>query len=245
MAKVTTVATDQTPQSRPNKGRSRTAAALVGAGAAMLGIVVRTPWLTVDVADELTGGGSVRVRGAAWSAETTAVALVLLVGAIGVFSLRRTGRRVVGGIVAVAALAAAASPAMLLVSGADATRVHTILTAGSGSAQTGQAGAGAHGTTGVPEWSEITNITVNAIGPALALLACVLAFAGGVMVAAFPGGDAPKLNKYEKDAVRRDRIRDDLDVQPDSGRVMWDALDADIDPTDAGQPRGQTRERPN
>ncbi len=211
----------------------------------MLGIVARTPWLTVDFADELTGGGRVGVRGAAWSAETTAVALVLLVGAIGVLSLRRTGRRVVGGIVAVAALAVAASPAMLLASGADATRVHTILTAGSDSAQTGQAGAGTHGSAGVSEWSEITNITVNALGPTFALLACVLACAGGVMVAASPGGDAPKLNKYEKDAVRRDRIHEDLDAQPDSGRVMWDALDADIDPTDAMQPRGQMHERPN
>jgi len=53
------------------------------------------------------------------------------------------------------------------------------------------------------------------------------------------------LNKYEKDAVRRDRIHEDLDAQPDSGRVMWDALDADIDPTDAMQPRGQMHERPN
>lgn len=232
-----TVAMEQKTQSRPSKGRSRGAAVLIGVGAALLGIAARVPWLTVDYADELTGGGSVAVRGAVWSAETTAVALMLLVGAIGVLSLRRTGRRVVGAIVAAAALAATAAPAMLLTSGADATRVHTLLTAGSDSAQTGQGGV--QGSAGVPEWSEITNISVNVLGPALALLACGLALVGGVMVAVFPGGDGLRLNKYEKEVVRRDRIRDDLEAQPDSGRVMWDALDADIDPTEDRQSQGR------
>lgn len=232
-----TVAMEQKTQSRPPKGRSRGAAVLIGVGAALLGIAARVPWLTVDYADELTGGGSVGVRGVAWSAETTAVALMLLVGAIGVLSLRRTGRRVVGAIVAAAALAATAAPAMLLASGADATRVHTLLTAGSDSAQTGQGGV--QGSAGVPEWSEITNISVNVLGPALALLACGLALVGGVMVAVFPGGDGLRLNKYEKEVVRRDRIRDDLEAQPDSGRVMWDALDADIDPTEDRQSQGR------
>ena len=51
------------------------------------------------------------------------------------------------------------------------------------------------------------------------------------------------MNKYEQETVRREKIRDDLESQPDSGRVMWDALDADIDPTEdptqapTGQPR--------
>ena len=47
-----------------------------------------------------------------------------------------------------------------------------------------------------------------------------------------PGVDSAKLNKYETEAVRREKLGEDLEARPDSGRVMWDALDSGIDPTD-------------
>ena len=50
-----------------------------------------------------------------------------------------------------------------------------------------------------------------------------------------PGTDSPRQNKYEKETVRRERVREDLEEDPHSGRVLWDAISADIDPTD---PRG-------
>ena len=55
------------------------------------------------------------------------------------------------------------------------------------------------------------------------------------MLLARPGTDSPRQNKYEKETVRREKVREDLEEDPQSGRVLWDAISADIDPTD---PRG-------
>jgi len=52
------------------------------------------------------------------------------------------------------------------------------------------------------------------------------------MLAARPGRDAVTVNKYEKASQRREKIEHDLEAEPDSGRVLWDAIDADMDPTD-------------
>ena len=44
--------------------------------------------------------------------------------------------------------------------------------------------------------------------------------------------DKPRTARYETPAVRQERLQEDMETSQDSGRVMWDALDADIDPTD-------------
>jgi len=41
-----------------------------------------------------------------------------------------------------------------------------------------------------------------------------------------------KSSAYETPEVRRQRIAEDLEEDPQSGRVLWDALDAGVDPTD-------------
>ena len=69
----------------------------------------------------------------------------------------------------------------------------------------------------------------------MALAAAVLGLAGGALLVARPGEDSPRQNKYEKETVRREKVREDLEEDPQSGRVLWDAISADIDPTD---PRG-------
>lgn len=217
------------PGENPGKGLSRLGAGLIAAGAVLLGVFSRGTWVTASYADSIAGGGSAQIRGAEWSTETTAVALLLFVAAIGAFALRRTGRRVVAAAASLAAIGAAVAPLSLLVNGADPQRVHALLTAGSDSAQTGGSA------TAIPEWATVTDAAVSPAGPVLAAIGCALALIGGVLVLARPGGDAPKLNKYEKESVRRERIEDDMAARPDSGRVMWDALDADIDPTDGAK----------
>lgn len=211
-----------------DKGLSRPGAALIGAGAVLLGAFSRGTWVTAQYADPLAGGGSAAIRGAEWSTETTAVALLLFVAAIGAFAFRRPLRRASSAIAALAAAGAAIPPALLLANGADTGRVHALLTAGSDAAQTGPASSG------ISEWAEITQASVSALGPALSVAGCALAAVGGVVVLVRPGRDAPKQNKYEKEAVRRARLEEDMQARPDSGRVMWDALDADIDPTEQG-----------
>ncbi|WP_291313060.1 TIGR02234 family membrane protein [Corynebacterium sp. UBA2622] len=216
-----------------SKRFSRLGAALLGLGGLTVAGFTRLTWMTAQYYDDRAGGGVADVSGSDWSTEASAVSLLLIVAAIAALVLRRLGRRVVGGVAALAALAAAYTPVKLLVSGPDYGRVHTLLTAGY---EDMQARSDA-----VASWAQVTDVSVHQLNPALAALGCVLAAVGGVLVALRPGEDTAKQNKYETEAVRREKIEDDLATSPDSGRVMWDALDAELDPTDTsgGAPEGR------
>lgn len=207
----------------PTKGLTRPAAALLAVGGVMVVGFTRLSWMTASYFDDRAGGGEVDVSGAQWSTEASAVSLLLVIAAVAVLALRRRGRRIVGAVAALAAAAAVISPLRLLAAGTDVERVHTILTAGY---EDMQARSGS-----IASWAEITGVTLHPLNPALMILGCVIAFVGGVLAAACPGADPATLNKYETEAVRREKIEDDLASSPDSGRVMWDALDADLDPT--------------
>ena len=189
-------------QQTADRGASRIGAAGIGVGGIIVAAFSRAPWMQVSYFDDRVGGGVRALSGAQWSTEASAVALLLLA----------------------AAVAAALSPLNLLVSGADPERVRALLTAGAEEAQARE------GT--ISAMAEITSIQVNPAYLVLTLLGFLLAAAGGAVVAARPGVDSAKLNKYETEAVRRQKIGSDLEENPDSGRVLWDALDADIDPTD-------------
>ena len=66
----------------------------------------------------------------------------------------------------------------------------------------------------------------------LALIGAAIGLVGGVILAAYPGVDGPKRTQYERKQRRTAHIAAELAAEPDSGRVLWDAIDADIDPTD-------------
>ncbi|MGV0387764.1 TIGR02234 family membrane protein [Corynebacterium sanguinis] len=211
-------------QQTADRGASRIGAAGIGVGGIIVAAFSRAPWMQVSYFDDRVGGGVRALSGAQWSTEASAVALLLLAAAVAALALRRLPRRIIGAIAAVAAVGAALSPLNLLVSGADPERVRALLTAGAEEAQARE------GT--ISAMAEITTIQVNPAYLVLTLLGFLLAAAGGAVVAARPGVDSAKLNKYETEAVRRQKIGSDLEENPDSGRVLWDALDADIDPTD-------------
>lgn len=204
---------------------SRVAAALLGLGAAVLWAGSRTTWLTVEAFDDKSGAVSETIVGATWSTEATAVALLLAAACIAGFALRRVGRRVIGAVAALAAVGASWSPLNLLAGEPDAERARTLLTSGLSSQRASDPVA-------LSEWAQLVEVQVNNFGPALTMLGCALALFGGILLVVRPGPDSAKLNKYERKKNREARIVDDLQAAPDSGRVMWDALDADIDPTE-------------
>lgn len=223
-----------------DQGLRRAGAALLGVSGVAVWAFSRMEWIEAQYADNLAGGGVASVEGAQWSTEVTAVAILLLAGMVAGFSLRRTARRVVGAVCALAAAVAAVPIVSLFARGADPQRVHAILSAGADEAQSAATQAD------IAQWAEITSTSVNALGPALSLLGCALGVAGGVMLALRPGADAPRSNKYEKEAVRKEKVRTDLEEDPDSGRVLWDAISADIDPTDPADgpgPKGDFKSR--
>lgn len=183
-------------------------------------------WFRVDYFDDRAGAGTAMVRGTEWSTEISAVALLLLAGMIAVFALRRLGRRVVGGIALLAAAGGAVSALLTLTNEVDPERMHALLSAGSENA------ANVNQESVIAAWAEITGIQLLSAGPVIALVAALIGVVGAGVVVFRPGVDSVKRNRFETEAVRRAKIREDLASQPDSGRVMWDALDSDIDPTD-------------
>lgn len=204
------------------KNLHRISALLLAVAALILWAASRMSWITAETFDDKSGDATHAVIGGLWSTEQTAVALLLLAGAVAGLALRRTGRRIVGVISALAAAGASWVPLGLLAGEPDPQRVHQLLSTGDD--------------TVIASWAEIAGLQVHTAGPALAMVGAAVALFGGVLLAMRPGADSAKLNRYETRQAREAKITEDLEAEPDSGRVMWDALDADIDPTDTSRP---------
>ena len=205
---------------------NRVGALLVGVGGVLAWVGSRMDWFTVEVFDDRAGASTTTVDGSMWSTEIAAVALILIVAMIAIFALRRVGRRIVGVVAALGAVGAGVSGLRTLLAEPDLERLHTLLSAGSGE----QGGAASDGA--IAAWAEITQVQQHSAGIYLVILGALLGLIGALTVVMRPGVDSAKLNKYETEAVRREKLGEDLEARPDSGRVMWDALDSGIDPTD-------------
>jgi len=59
-----------------------------------------------------------------------------------------------------------------------------------------------------------------------------------VILAMRPGEDKRKTDMLEATGTRREQLENDIEVAPDSERVMWDALDEGIDLTGRDEDRG-------
>lgn len=206
------------------KKKARIGALLLALGGVLLLLSARMTWLEVAVFDDKSGSALIEMVGSAWSTETTALALVLLAGAVAALALRRLGRRTVAILSALAAIGASWAPLSLLAGEPDPERAHSLLTAGAASQR-------ANDPVSISQWAVIDGISVSTAGPVLAMVACAIALFGAVLIAVRPGTDGAKMNKYERAEARREKLTQDLESDPDSGRVMWDALDEDIDPT--------------
>ncbi|WP_080794178.1 TIGR02234 family membrane protein [Corynebacterium pacaense] len=202
-------------------------ALLIGAGALVVWISSRMPWITVTAYDDKSGETTQSIVGATWSTEIMALALVLAAAAVAGLVLRRFGRRIIGVVSAIVAVGASLAPLALLTAEPDADRAHQLLASGIASQR-------ASDPTMLSEWAEITAMDTHPLSAVVALIGCALALFGGVLLAMRPGINTPRSNQYERKAARAERIRVDLEEAPESGRVLWDALDEDIDPTEGG-----------
>ena len=202
---------------------------LIAVGAIVLWLSSRATWVVAASEDDKTGSAANDIIGSAWSLEIMALTLVLVAGAVAGLALRRIGRRVVGIICALAAAASAWTPVSLLTAGADVERAQKIL-------QGASANKNAVDSAQISQWATVVSTEVHAWGPILALVGAAMALFGAVMLARNPGEDKVKASsKYETPAARQAKLEEDLETSSDSGRVMWDALDSDIDPTDMGK----------
>lgn len=202
----------------------KVATALLAAAAVTIWGSSRLTWLTADVFDDKSGDATYPLVGAVWSSEMTAIALVLLAAVVATLALRRPVRRIVAAIATLAAAAASWRPLELLLYGADPLRLKSLLTSGAASQRQSDP-------ISITQWAQITNISVSHFGPVLAIIGCALGVFGGVLMVLRPGTDKARGSAYETRKVREEKLDRELAEEPDSPRLMWDALDAEIDPT--------------
>lgn len=203
----------------------RFAPLLIALGAALAWWGSTMVWVRAEVIDDMSGPATKEISGSGWALELMALLIVLVAGAGATLALRRRGRQVVGAIVALAAAGAAFRPVVLLSAGADPQVAQRLLQAAAHDST-------AVGVDSIASWAAVSTTETLVLGPLLVLLGAALAFIAGVIVVMRPGQDRVSSTKYASVAQRRQRLGEELDQDPDSGRVMWDALDSDIDPTD-------------
>ncbi len=208
--------------------RSVSPIALIGLSGLGMWLSSRMTWLTVDTFDDKAGGGTSELVGAVWAPELPAIALGLLAGVFALIMVGAVGRRVIATLLAVLSVVASWSGVVLLTGGPDSvdtSRALDLLTSGM---------ADSHALAGVSvaDWAQVENLQIHYFGPALAVLSCAVTLFSAVLVVRRPGATARrKSNAYETPEVRRQRLEADLAEDPQSGRVLWDALDAGLDPT--------------
>lgn len=215
------------PAEKKSDRRPGIALLLTLVSAAGLWLAGRAAWLTVTTFDDKSGEAVNDLVGATWAPETTALALALAAAVAATLIMGGIGRRIVGGLAAVIAAAAAWSPLQLLTAGADPERALDLLSSGAATQR-------ANAPVTVSDWAQIQDLQIHNLGPILSVIAAALGVLGGVLLLVRPGGHVAKRRSgaYETPEVRRERVREDLSHEPESGRVLWDALDAGVDPTD-------------
>lgn len=184
-------------------------------------------WLTASVVDDKTGESTEQIIGRVWDAAGTPLALAMLAAMILSFALAPMARRVLGGISAALAAIAGFAAVMLLGGDPDLDRAQQLLT-------TGAATQKSTDPVQISDWATVVDASVHTFPVLLALLAAACGVVGGVLLAMKPGEARQGHSRYETPEARREGVIEDLNEEPGSGRVLWDALDAGVDPTDRG-----------
>lgn len=191
-------------------------------------------WLTASVVDDKTGESTEQIIGRVWDAAGTPLALAMLAAMILSFALAPMARRVLGGISAALAATAGFAAVMLLGGDPDLDRAQQLLT-------TGAATQKSTDPVQISDWATVVDASVHTFPVVLALLAAACGVVGGVLLAMKPGEARQGHSRYETPEARREGVLEDLNEEPGSGRVLWDALDAGVDPTD----REESDKRPD
>lgn len=210
-----------------HRRRLGAAALALVAAAGTLWAASRMVWATLTVTDDLSPVRAMDVHGSDWSPWLTPLALVLLAAVAAGAALRGWLLRIVAVLVVLGG-ALAAFPAVSLLVGGDQDNY-------------------AANAIELPLRFRLLLVSVNYWAGAVVLLGAVLAVVGGVLLLRVANAAAMS-SKYESPAARRaelekktfreyrDRQRTaaggDESSAPESERLLWDALDTGVDPTD-------------
>ncbi|QBJ94770.1 TIGR02234 family membrane protein [Rhodococcus sp. ABRD24] len=198
------------------------AALLLAVAAACLWGASRMTWVTVTSSDGLSDDRITRLDGGTWAAATTPLALALVAAIAAAFAVRGWLVRILGLLVAVVAVAAAVPAIGLLSEGAS------------------EDAADIAGFERVAE--QVTGTEVSVLPALLVLCGSVVALGAAFMLIRKPAAAGGLSSKYDSPAARREAAskRNPADgvQEPQTQRMLWDALDAGEDPTIDGDAHG-------
>lgn len=213
----------ETGRRRP--GGRATALILAVVSAAVLWGAGRLTWVTAVVEDDKSGGTVKDVVGAVYHPAVTPLALAILAAMILSWATGPRVRRVLGVVAAALAALAALPPVMLLTGGVDLERTRRLLSSGAATQKQSAPDQ-------ISDWAQVSSAEVHHLPVALAILAAAVGVVGGILLMMRPGTVSAGHSRYETPEARRQGVEEDLEANPRSGRVLWDALDAGVDPTD-------------
>ncbi|HIW95529.1 MAG TPA: TIGR02234 family membrane protein [Candidatus Corynebacterium gallistercoris] len=209
------------------KNNRRIALLLVVLSAAGLWASGRMVFVSATVSDDKAGDSVKELVGSVWDPAATPVALAMLAALVLSMAVQPLLRRILGVVVVLLAGVASFRSVQLLFGDADLARAQSLLTSGAATQKQSDP-------VQISDWARVVDATVHT-GPVLvALLAAALGVIGGVILFMQPGEESTGHSRYETPEVRRAGAQEDLAANPDSSRVMWDAMDAGVDPTDDG-----------
>ncbi|MFD4368743.1 TIGR02234 family membrane protein [Rhodococcus sp. NPDC058521] len=174
----------------------------------------RMVWVSFVSSDGLGEDRTVDLDGGTWAAALTPLALTLVAAIAASFAVKGWVLRVLGVLVALVGVAAAVPVVQLIVSGASDER----------SAQLAE----------LPGRADVRDVHASFGPAALTAIGVVAALVAAVTLLRRPREDAGLSAKYDAPAARRAAAQrgNESGDEPQSQRVMWDALDAGDDPTD-------------
>ncbi|WP_459612135.1 TIGR02234 family membrane protein [Corynebacterium urogenitale] len=207
------------------KRNRRIAMVLVVLAAAGLWSSGRMKYVTASIFDDKSGDSVRTLVGSVWDPAATPLALAMLACLILSLAMQPVVRRVLGGLVVLLAATASFRSVMLLTSDVDLARVHDLLASGAATQKQSDPQT-------IAEWAQVVDAQVHYAPVVLAIAAAALGVIGGVILIMRPGEKSEGNSRYLTPEARRQSVHEDLAANPNSGRVLWDALDAGVDPTD-------------
>lgn len=185
----------------------------------------RLKFVTVAVDDDKAGASTKELVGSVWDPALVPIALAMVAALILSIAVQPMIRRVLG--VVIVALSAIASfrAVQLLSSDVDLARAKSLLSSGAATQKESDP-------VQISEWAQVISGQVHSLGIVLVLVAAALGVVGGAILILRPGQQSKGHSRYETPEVRRADAEEDLAENPDSTRVLWDALDAGVDPTE-------------
>lgn len=201
-------------KSQSKRGMAVTTLLLV-VSAALLWSASRMTWVDYTSADGLRPPVDASLNGGEWAPALTPLALLLIAGIAAMFAVKGVWVRVVGALLGLAGIAAAALGVLAVAGDTDRAQVLSIAELSAG--------------------TQVTAATMQVFPVLLTILAGVLAVVAAVPLVLGRFGRTGLSSSYETPAARKAAAketaakRDNQDLQQ---RQIWDALDAGADPTD-------------